>query len=123
MRVQAIGDVAKVVQRDGEAVAMRHGVKTPEDGVSGSRIVSMVNVPPEAVIVTGASVEKNTQIVVAMLHAKHAGWLIIKHRVMLTDSVTGETLKASPWDDGAWDGDCALSEHFDPDMPPEANAA
>ena len=122
MRVQAIGDVAKFVQRDGEAVALRHGQKEPEDGVSGTRIVSIVKIPADAVIVTGGSVGAPDTLAVVMLHARHAGWLIVKHRVQLGD-LDGIVVKASPWKDGPWPGDSVLSADYDPMLPPEANPA
>ena len=124
MRVQAINDVAKIVQRDAEAVALEHSSKvTPEEGVSGDRIVTVVKVPTAGVVVTDGAVKVNQQLVVMALHARHAGWLILKHRLALTDAVTGAVLKATAWPDGPWAGDSVLSDEFDPNLPPEANAA
>ena len=122
MRVQAIGDVAKLVQRDGEAVALRHGQKEPEDGVSGARILSQVRVPADSVIVTGDAIGLQDMLVVSMLHVRNAGWPIVKHRVQLGD-LDGKVVKASPWEDGPWPGDSVLSVDFDPGLPPEANPA
>lgn len=122
MRVQARNDVAQLVKRDGEDVAMRHGRVEPDEGVAGDRILSVVKVPTDAVVVADGAVKYGQALNVMALHARHAGWMIIKHRVALVDEASGTVLMATPWGDGAWGGDSTLSAKFDPGLPPEAHA-
>lgn len=123
MRVQGLGDVAQIVKRDGEDVAMRHSRQEPDEGVVGDRILSVVRVPTGAVVVTGGAVKYGEALNVMALHARHAGWMILKHRVALVDEASGTVLMATSWSDGAWGGDSELSAKFDPNLPPEANQA
>lgn len=125
-RVQARRGITDAVRRDGIDAASLHGAvpvsiaQQDGDRVSGDRVLTHVPIPGDAVVATGTSLRG--KLFVVGVHWRSRGWVYAASRVVLTDG-SGDVLLASPWRDGAWDGDSVLRGDFDPDLPPATNTA
>ena len=123
-RVVAKEGVVVAVQRDGVRVAELHGRVPPSGGGTGSRIVASVELPLGAVEVQG--VLPPGTLLVQGVHGREGAWAYLSHRLVVVGSGGIVVLAASPWADGAWAGDSAVSTLADvvrAGLPPTANPA